>query len=317
MNFPHTRRQIWINIKKEVWEFQKTLIWTPTVIVGVILIVAIFELLTLSDYQSTRIYEGFEYLQTKDNFYGFSEVMLTIMQTLMVPFMLIALVIQVHYCLSCLFDDRKDLSVYFWRSLPVSDKQTVGVKLLVALFVVPGIFLLAGTLLQLLIGIGFIVLGGVLSIAYDISLWNLLGNSGFFTNILRMWWTVVPFILWLFPVFAWLMLASCMAKRSPFLIAVLPAIAIILSEVLMHKTFGVGSLFFTDAILNYFSLFSGLDGISTISSSQNGQSFEYVNNSPLPFYLADIFANKISLIATILGVIFISAALWMRKNKAH
>lgn len=317
MNLPHTSRQVWTNIKKEIWEFQRTLVWMPSVIVGLILVVAILELLTLSDFQSARLYEGFEYLQTKEDFYGFSDLVLTIMQTIMVPFMLIALVIQVHYCLSCLFDDRKDLSVYFWRSLPVSDTQTIGVKLLVGLVVVPCIFLLAGTLLQVLIAIGIIVLSIVLSIAYDISLWSLLGNSEFFTNVLKIWWTVVPFILWLFPVFAWLMLASSVAKRSPFLIAVLPAIAIILTEVLMRKTLGVGSLFFTDAILNYFSLFSGLEGVTTISTTENGQGLAYINDSPLPFYLADIFVNKISLIATLLGAIFIAVALWMRKNKAY
>lgn len=317
MNAAHTARQIWTNIKKEVWESQRTLIWLPTIIVGLIVVVAILELLTLSEYQLANIFSGFEQLQTKDNFSGFSEVMLAIMQVIMVPFMLIAFIIQVHYCLSCLFDDRKDLSVYFWRSLPVSDKQSVGVKLLVGLLVVPSIFLLAGTLLQLIIGLGIVILSSVLSLAYDISLWALLANSAFFTNFIKIWWTMLPFVLWLFPVFAWLMLASSVAKRSPFLVAVLPIIAIVLSEVLLRKTLSIDALYFTDMIVNYFSLFEGVESMIRVSTPQNDYGFSYVNNPSVPFYLADIFVNKISLVATIMGGIFMYAALWMRKNKAY
>jgi ABC-2 type transport system permease protein len=316
MNAAHTAKQIWTNTKKEVWESQRTLIWLPSIIVGLIILVALFVLFTLSEYQWANIFSGFEQLQTRDNFSGFSEVVLAIMQVIMVPFMLIAFIIQVHYCLSCLFDDRKDLSVYFWRSLPVSDVQSVGVKLLVGLLVVPSIFLLAGTILQLLIGLGVVILSSILSIAYDISLWSLVANSAFFTNFIKIWWIMLPFVVWLFPVFAWLILASSVAKRSPFLIAVLPIVAIMLTEVLLRKTLSIDALYFTDTIVNYFSLFEGVESMITVSSSHNSHGFSYANNPSVPFYLADVFVNKISFVATIMGAIFMYAALWMRKNKA-
>lgn len=317
MNALHTARQIWTNTKKEVWECQRTLIWTPAIIVGLILIVVILELLSLSEYQSANLFSIFEDLQTRENFSGFSEVVLTIMQAIMMPFMLVAFFIQIHYCLSCLFDDRKDLSVYFWRSLPVSDTLSVGVKLLVGLLIVPSIFLLAGTLLQVLIGVGIIILSSVLSMTYDISLWALVTNSSFFTNLFKIWWMMVPFVIWLFPVFAWLMLASAVAKRSPFLIAIFPFIAIVLTEVLLRKTLSIDALYFTDTIVNYFSLFEGVESMFISTSSSNNQGFSYTSNSPVPFYLADIFVNKISLLATIMGAAFVYAALWMRKNKAY
>ena len=317
MNALHTTRQIWTNTKKEVWECQRTLIWTPIIIVGLLVIVAILELLSLSEYQSANLFSIFEDLQTRENFSGFSEVVLTIMQVIMMPFMLIAFFTQIHYCLSCLFDDRKDLSVYFWRSLPVSDTQSVGVKLLVGLTVVPSIFLLAGTFLQLLIGVGIIIFSSVLSISYDISLWALVANSSFVTNLFKIWWTMIPFVLWLFPVFAWLMLASSVAKRSPFLIAIFPIIGIVLTEVLLRKTLSIDALYFTDTIVSYFSLFEGVESMFIDTSSSNSQGFVYTSNSPMPFYLADVFVNKISLLATIMGAVFVYVALWMRKNKAY
>lgn len=317
MNALHTARQIWTNTKKEVWECQKTLIWTPASIVGLIIIVATLELLSLSEYQSANLFGIFENLQTRTNFSGFSEVVLTIMQVIMVPFMIVAFFTQIHYCLSCLFDDRKDLSVYFWRSLPVSDIQSVGVKLLVGLLVVPSIFLLAGTFLQLLIGFGIIILSSVLSMSYDISLWALVANSSFVTNLFKIWWIMIPFVLWLFPVFAWLMLASAVAKRSPFLIAIFPIIAIVLTEVLLRKTLSIDALYFTDTLVSYFSLFEGVESMFINTSSSNSQGFEYTSSSPMPFYLADVLANKISLLATLMGAAFVYAALWMRKNKAY
>ena len=316
MNLTHTRRQVSTNIKKEVWEFQKTLVWMPIIIVALLVIVATLELLSLQDYQSAAIYRGFEYLQNRDDFNGLSNLVLIIMQAIMMPFMLIALFIQVHFCLSCLYDDRKDLSVYFWRSLPVSDVQSVGVKLFVGLLVIPFIFLLAGTLLQLLIGLGIIIISSVLSIAYDISLWHVVSQLDIFTNLFKIWWTVIPYSLWLFPIFAWLMLASAIAKRSPFLIAVLPVVAIIFTEVLLNKLLGFGSLYVTDLVLNYLSLRVELN-VGGSDSSHSIQSLANINDSKLPFYLADIFTNKISIIATLLGGLFIYLALWLRKNRAQ
>ena len=46
-------------------------------------------------------------------------------------------VVVFFFCLGALFDDRKDRSVLFWKSLPISDQATVLSKVAMALVVAP------------------------------------------------------------------------------------------------------------------------------------------------------------------------------------
>lgn len=55
------------------------------------------------------------------------------------PLMLMMAVIAFFYCLSAMHDERRDRSILFWKSLPVSDAQTVLSKVLTAAVVIPGI----------------------------------------------------------------------------------------------------------------------------------------------------------------------------------
>ncbi len=60
------------------------------------------------------------------------------------PVYLVSVLVVGFYLLDCLYAERKDRSILFWKSLPLSDGLTVGSKLLVATVVVPlGTFLLA------------------------------------------------------------------------------------------------------------------------------------------------------------------------------
>src|SRR2546429_6571427 len=66
------------------------------------------------------------------------------------PLSVVSLIVVAFYLLDCLYAERKDRSILFWKSLPVSDDKTVLSKLLVALLVMPlGVFAL-GLLLSLL-----------------------------------------------------------------------------------------------------------------------------------------------------------------------
>ena len=54
------------------------------------------------------------------------------------------------YLLDCLYADRKDRSVLFWKSLPISDTTTVLSKLGTALIVIPLVYFVAADLTTLL-----------------------------------------------------------------------------------------------------------------------------------------------------------------------
>ncbi|MGC4027366.1 MAG: hypothetical protein QM696_00635 [Steroidobacteraceae bacterium] len=135
------------------------------------------------------------------------------------------------YHLDCLHAERKDRSILFWKSLPVSDARTVLTKFAVGLVIVP----LAAWLLALvahLIGSGIIALQSM-----DVGSAN---AGGFFRA-----WTgaqgrllvgLLFAILWYAPVAAYLMLASVLARRSPLMMAALPLLLPILAEHLFFDT---------------------------------------------------------------------------------
>ena len=122
------------------------------------------------------------------------------------------------YSLGALYDERKDRSVLFWKSLPISDTQTVLSKLAWALLLAP----LMAVGFGLLIGIGHWVLGALAMV-----LSGLPGASAMFTEshpfrMLANALTVIPvYAAWSLPTVGWLMFCSAWARSKPFLWAVL------------------------------------------------------------------------------------------------
>lgn len=138
------------------------------------------------------------------------------------------------YFWSCLFNDRKDGSIWFWQSMPVSQTQMISAKLLVGLVMVPLIWwvwlVIAEFLLLVIIGIAMKLMG--------VAAWPLVWQPGV---IVLTWVTMLVATwvqgLWLFPLVGWLMLCSAYAKRAPLLIALILPIVIIAIEyfIRMHS----------------------------------------------------------------------------------
>lgn len=122
------------------------------------------------------------------------------------------------YALGSLYDDRRDRSVLFWKSLPLSDAQMVLSKLAWALLLAPLLALAVGVLT----GVAFWLIAAMTSTVNGIP-----GGSGVLTHShpLRIIGNVLlafPVqIMWSLPTVGWLMLCSAWAKRFPFLWSVL------------------------------------------------------------------------------------------------
>ncbi len=136
-----------------------------------------------------------------------------------------------NYFWNCLFTDRKNRSVLFWQSMPSSSLQTIFSKLILGLFVAPLVSWICIVLVEA-------VLLVVSSVAMD--LWHLpaaqillhpglIGLSWF--GLLTTLWLQG---LWLFPILGWMMFCSAYAKRSPFLLAVIPPVVVIIIEEVIH-----------------------------------------------------------------------------------
>jgi ABC-2 type transport system permease protein len=145
----------------------------------------------------------------------------------------VLMVVLFFYLLDSLYAERKDRSILFWKSLPVSDNQTVASKLLVGLALTPLFAIAVTAVVQLLFAgiwtfrFGDSVIGGIFP-AFDARVW-----------LSIQWVTLVTaFVaaLWYAPIAAYLLLVSAWARKNPFLWAVLPPIVVVMVEELLFDT---------------------------------------------------------------------------------
>jgi ABC-2 type transport system permease protein len=118
------------------------------------------------------------------------------------------------YCLGALYDDRRDRSVLFWKSLPVSDSATVLSKVITALLVAP----LISTVLAILTGIAFLALVTVFGAFHGVNVLGLLWGDLAPARVGAHLFALIPVqMLWSLPTIGWLLLCSSWAKSKPFL----------------------------------------------------------------------------------------------------
>jgi len=140
--------------------------------------------------------------------------------------MMIGFLVSIFYCLSALNNERRDRSIQFWKSLPVSDLTTVLAKAAIPMAVLPVVVMtviLGAQLVMLVLSSLVVLVNGV----DPGRLWARVD--------LRLMWTVLPYgllinALWLSPVFAWFLLISSWAKRMPFVWALAPWLGLALFE---------------------------------------------------------------------------------------
>jgi ABC-2 type transport system permease protein len=150
---------------------------------------------------------------------------------LAMPLYIVVIFVGGFYLLECLYAERKDRSILFWKSLPVSDGLTVCSKLLVGLVVVPfGVFALA--LLSHLVLTAILGARVALGSLPPVFTWN--SYEWFRTEAVMLLATFFA-VLWYAPIAGYLLLISAWARRAPILWATLP---LVLGPVLEWVAFG-------------------------------------------------------------------------------
>jgi ABC-2 type transport system permease protein len=165
----------------------------------------------------------------------------------------VMVLITTFYLLDCLYAERKDRSILFWKSLPVSDTAVVGSKLLTAAAVIPlvtlAIFVAAGLCIYLITGLTVKFAGSGLVLSA--------GPAALVEATLVHLYALAVQSLWYLPLFGWLLLVSAWSRRAVLLWSVLPPIAVIVVEqialgtrhfatLLQERLIGVYPLAFTD-----------------------------------------------------------------------
>ena len=149
----------------------------------------------------------------------------------------IVFIVGVFYCLEALHSERRDRSILFWKSLPVSDLTTVLSKVTIPLVVMPmvafAIIVCVQVIMLLMTSVNLIVHG-----MSPASTWTLIP---FFQNWFVLLYGLIAIALWQAPIYGWLLLVSGCVRRATFLWAVLPLIAIQIFEKITFGTSYFGS----------------------------------------------------------------------------
>jgi ABC-2 type transport system permease protein len=135
----------------------------------------------------------------------------------------IALVVGIFYSLDALYGERRDRSILFWKSMPVSDLTTVLSKLAIPLVIIPVLSYAIALVTQfiMLLLASTVLVGSGANIA---ALWT---QEPFFRFSLDLFYHMLTVHgLWYAPLYAWLLLVSAAAPRAPFVWAVLPPLVI-------------------------------------------------------------------------------------------
>jgi ABC-2 type transport system permease protein len=133
-----------------------------------------------------------------------------------------AFIVGVFYCLDALHGERRDRSILFWKSLPVSDRTTLLSKATIPLLVLPLVtfaIIIATQLVMLL-------WTSVLLITHGMSPGSTFMNFSLLQQSLILVYGLVAIALWHAPIYGWALLVSGWARRATFLWAVLPFLAI-------------------------------------------------------------------------------------------
>lgn len=235
-----------------------------------------------------------------------------IMIGLSAPFIFAMWVLMIFYTLDSLYAERKDRSILFWRSIPVTDFETVLSKLLTALIVVPlvtFVVIIATHLLVLLnVSIWIDIRGG--------SPWHLIWTAVPFADN---WFATLVFLiampLWLSPFVGWFLFVSAFTKRSPLLTAALPIVLLPMLEKIFFGSAVMAEAFFVRSVK--MPLFIGLDNLELLM--QEGEGFEKLAEADLSLTglmdLGGFIVEPQLWIGIIVCGIFTAAAIYVRRYR--
>jgi ABC-2 type transport system permease protein len=145
--------------------------------------------------------------------------------------MLTAFLVGIFYCLDALHGERRDRSILFWKSLPVSDLTSVLGKLTIPLVILPLITFAIIEVTQLIILL--MSTAALLPSGLGATTWERLP---FFQLSVILLYGIITSVLWTAPVYGWLLLVSGWVRRATFLWAVLPWLAVCIVEKIAFNT---------------------------------------------------------------------------------
>ena len=211
-----TRPFYW-SVRRELWEYRSIYI-APLAGAAVALFGFLIAILVLSAANATQRRPALE------DPYGQAAALI----------MMAAFIVSIFYSLEALHGERRDGSILFWKSLPVSDLTTVLSKASIPLLVLPllSFVIVVATVVIMLLLSSLILLGSGVPVATPGT--PMLVQMG----MMLLYHLITVHVLWYAPFYGWLLLVSAWARRAAFLWAALPPVAIGgIEKIAFHTTY--------------------------------------------------------------------------------
>jgi len=212
------------SVRRELWE-NRSLYLAPLIVAGVIIIGFMFSAVGLAERRQAVLLLN-DPLKTRTAIempYSMAAMMI----------MFTAFIVAVFYCLDALHGERRERSILFWKSLPVSDFTTVLSKAVVALVVIPLITFALVILTDLMI----FLISSIVLLVHGVSPATTLIHTHYFLNVVLFLYGIIVLTLWHVPTYTWMLLVSGWARRAAFLWAILPWVAIMFFERITFGTY--------------------------------------------------------------------------------
>lgn len=299
-------------LRREIWE-HRAFVMVPMVMAAIYLIGNLFGLFELARvsvdgsnyFQLEELIEELEWADPEER----SALMGFIMAMYAMPFFIVLGFLVFFYLLDALYSDRRDRSILFWKSLPITDSATVASKIVTATLIAP------------LLTLGWVFAAHVSTLmVLTIVAW--MGGGSAWELV----WSPMPFIdiyllylyitftgaLWYAPVWGWLLLASAWARKAVFLWATVPIVGIgILEEWFLDS----GRWFYMLAYRFGYYPWAAFNDDAGIGVEGSGSSFDVQGELLDVLAPGRFFSNPDLYAGLVTAAVFVAGAIWLRRYR--
>ena len=317
---PHATAKFKWLLRREYWENRGGFFWGP-VIAGAIIVGLNLILAVIGSIAARRSMGSSGFVFDHADTHEVGQALGAMGDGMLVGGVIVACIVLAFvvffYALGCLYDDRRDRSILFWKSLPVSDGQMVLSKLAWALVLAPVLAVAIG----LLIGLALWLISALTITVNGVPAAHAVFTQSHPLRIIGGVLACLPvYMAWALPTIGWLMFCSAAARSKPFLwavlVPVLACVVISMTTILPGVAIAHDRVWYTLAYRGLFSAVPGawfptisgvVDSSSAINTPDDLAGAINLARSWQAFASADLW------IGAVVGIAFIAAAIRLRR----
>ena len=317
---PHATAKFKWLLRREYWENRGGFFWGP-VIAGAIIVGLNLILAVIGSIAARRSMGSSGFVFDHADTHEVGQALGAMGDGMLVGGVIVACIVLAFvvffYALGCLYDDRRDRSILFWKSLPVSDGQMVLSKLAWALVLAPVLAVAIG----LLIGLALWLISALTITVNGVPAAHAVFTQSHPLRIIGGVLACLPvYMAWALPTIGWLMFCSAAARSKPFLwavlVPVLACVVISMTTILPGVDIAHDRVWYTLAYRGLFSAVPGawfptisgvVDSSSAINTPDDLAGAINLARSWQAFASADLW------IGAVVGIALIAAAIRLRR----